>query len=172
MAQVDAAGNAGPASGPEPFTVQAPATTPTVPTTPTTPTTPTEPTNPGAPDAGDDDDPPATRNAGALTPRAGAEFTSLRPTLRWPTRRGAQLYNVQVFQVNGEELTKVVSAFPRNNVFRVPPGRLKAGLRYIWRIWPFVGGSYPGQPLGVSYFDVKAGAPSGGGGTSGCGGRC
>ena len=163
VTQVDAAGNVGPTSAPEPFTVQAPPppTTPTTPTAPTTPTTPTEPTDPGGPDPGDEDNPPATRNAGALTPRAGAEFTALRPTLRWPTRRGAELYNVQIFQVNGEELDKVVTAFPRNNFFKVPPRRLKAGFRYIWRIWPFVGGSYLNQPLGVSYFDVKAGPPPG-----------
>ena len=164
VAQIDAAGNIGATTPPEPFTVQAVATTPTPTTpTPTTPT-PTEPTNPDPPDPGDEEDPPATRNASAMTPRAGAAFSALRPTLRWPARRGAQLYNVQIFRVNGEELEKVVSAFPRNNIFKVPPRRLRAGFRYIWRIWPFVNGGYPNQPLGLSYFDVTAGASGGGGG--------
>ncbi|MDX6555493.1 MAG: large repetitive protein [Miltoncostaeaceae bacterium] len=158
VTQIDLAGNTGPASAPEPFTVQEPPPPPP-PTVTTTPTTPTEPTN-TTPDTGSKDKPPATRNAGALTPRAGSEFTALRPTLRWPTRKGADLYNVQVFALKGEKLTKVVSAFPRNNFFKLPPNRLKAGSRYIWRIWPYIDGSYPGQPLGISYFDVKASAPS------------
>jgi hypothetical protein len=162
VTQIDAAGNTGPASAPEPFTVQEPPPPPPPPPPTTTTTTP-EPTDTG-PDPGSEDEPPATRNAGALTPRAGASFTALRPTLRWPARRGADLYNVQVFSVVGEKLTKVVSSFPRNNFFKLPPNRLKPNTRYIWRVWPYINGSYPNQAIGVSYFDVKAGPRPGSGG--------
>jgi hypothetical protein len=103
---------------------------------------------------------PTTRNATSMTPRAGARITSVRPVLRWKSRKGASLYNVQIFRLKGTKLTKVVTAFPRATSYRVPKGKLKAGYRYVWRVWPFVNQRFPAQPLGVSYFDVKQTAKS------------
>jgi hypothetical protein len=98
---------------------------------------------------------PVTLNARRLRPRAGAVLRSQRPILRWPARRTARLYNVQIFRLRGASITKVVSAFPRLNRFRVPPRRLAFGHRYVWRVWPYLGGGYTARPLGISVFDVR-----------------
>ena len=154
--QMDAAGNPGPLTIPEPFTVVG--NTPPPPPTDTVkePTTP-PPTIGKKPTRTVKDARPAptVRNARALTPKAGARITSVRPVLRWKSRRGASLYNVQVFRLKGTKLTKVVTAFPRATHYRVPKGKLKAGFRYVWRVWPYVNQRFPSQPLGVSYFDVR-----------------
>ena len=85
---------------------------------------------------------------------AGAVLTSKRPILRWPARRGARLYNLQVFRLRGASITKVVSAFPHLNRIRVPARRLAFGHRYVWRVWPYLARGYPARPLGLSFFDV------------------
>jgi hypothetical protein len=98
---------------------------------------------------------PVTINARRLRPRAGAVLTSKRPILRWPARRGARLYNLQVFRLRGASITKVVSAFPRLNRIRVPARRLAFGHRYVWRVWPYLARGYSARPLGLSFFDVR-----------------
>jgi hypothetical protein len=98
---------------------------------------------------------PVTLNARRLRPRAGAVLTSKRPVLRWPARRAAHLYNLQIFRLRGASITKVVSAFPRLNRFRVPARRLAFGDRYVWRVWPFLARGHTVRPLGVSFFDVR-----------------
>lgn len=102
---------------------------------------------------------PKTLNAGSLRPRAGIRVPGRRPVLRWKARKGARIYNVQVFRVRGASATKIVSAFPLTNRYRFPAGRLRFGERYVWRVWPHVGGKYPKKPLGLSYFDVRLGPP-------------
>jgi len=99
---------------------------------------------------------PATRNARKLSPRAGARV-GLRPTLTWPRVRRATLYNVQVFRLVGRRYVKVHTAFPRSNRYRVPAKRVRAGSRYVWRVWPYFGSTrrYSTAPLGVSYFDAR-----------------
>jgi hypothetical protein len=101
---------------------------------------------------------PVLVNARLMTPRAGARIATLRPMLRWKPRTGTALYNVQVFRLDGMKLRKVVSAFPRSTRYRVPAGRLRAGQRYVWRVWPFLGKGkgFTPKPLAVSYFDVRA----------------
>ena len=34
---------------------------------------------------------------------------------------------------------KVLSAYPRGNAYRVPPGKLKRGTRYTWFVWAYRG---------------------------------
>jgi hypothetical protein len=160
--QVDAAGNPGPLTVAEPFTVLGNAPPPPPPgpgvqepvaPPPTVGKKPTKTVKQVRPA-------PAVRNARALTPKAGARITSVRPVLRWKARKGASLYNVQVFRLKGTKLTKVVTAFPRATRYRVPQGKLKPGFRYVWRVWPYVDQRFPSQPLGVSYFDVRQTAKS------------
>jgi len=99
---------------------------------------------------------PATINAERLLPRRNGVVRTARPVLRWPVRRGARLYNVQVFRLTaGGEPVKVASLFPRTNRVRVPPKRLKAHVRYAWRVWPFLRAGYTGKPLGLSLFSVN-----------------
>lgn len=99
---------------------------------------------------------PRTFQARRLRPRAGVRITTRRPLLRWTRRPGARLYNVQIFRLTGRTgVTKVLSAFPRANRYRVPRGRLAPGHRYIWRVWPHRGGRYDRRPLGVSHFTVR-----------------
>ena len=159
--QMDAAGNPGPLTIPEPFTVVG---GPPPPPPPPGGGTPNEPTTPAPtvkkPTKTVKQAAPTTRNARAMTPKAGARIVSVRPVLRWKARKGASLYNVQVFRLKGTKLTKVVTAFPRGTTYRVPKGKLAAGFRYVWRVWPFVDQRFPAQPLGVSYFDVKQTAKS------------
>lgn len=106
---------------------------------------------------------PATMNTGALRPAAGARLRSLRPTLRWRARRGAVLYNVQIFRLDGLSPRKVFSAFPRRARLVVPAGRLRPGVRHVWRVWPFMGRrrGFTPRPLGISYFDVRSTARPG-----------
>ncbi len=99
--------------------------------------------------------PPKAINARALRPRIGVRVTSRRPVLRWRGRAGARLYNVQVFRLRGGVAKKVLSAFPRRSRYRFPARRLAFGERYVWRVWPHIGGRYAGKPLGLSYFDVR-----------------
>ena len=79
------------------------------------------------------------------------------PRLRWPRRRGATVYNVQVFRVVGTRYVKVVTAFPRANTYRVPAKKLKRGSRYVWRVWPFIGAKrrYTSSVSGQSWFIVS-----------------
>jgi hypothetical protein len=88
----------------------------------------------------------------------GARLATRRPTLRWRARTGARFYNVQVFRLRGDLVTKVVSAFPRRNRLRISAGRVSAGDRYRWRVWPYLAHGYQSQPLGMSYFDVRQSA--------------
>ena len=98
---------------------------------------------------------PRTLNARALRPRVGVRLPTRRPLLRWPARKGARLYNVQIFRLRGTRATKVVSMFPRRHRLRVPAGRLAYGKTYFWRVWPYVRGKYTSRPLGLSYFTVR-----------------
>lgn len=99
---------------------------------------------------------PASFNARALRPRAGVKLTYLRPVLRW-TRgpRTTRLYNVQVFEIRGRKVRKVLTAFPRTTRYRVPAGKLRRDRRYVWRVWPYAAGRYTAKPKGVSYFDIR-----------------
>jgi hypothetical protein len=95
----------------------------------------------------------ATVRARFLRPSAGARLRS-RGVLTWRRNGGAVFYNVQVFRVQGTRYTKVVSAFPRGNRMRLPKNRVRAGQRYVWRVWPYVGSlrRYSRAPLGQSWF--------------------
>ena len=98
---------------------------------------------------------PRTLNARALRPRVGVRLPTRRPLLRWPGRKGARLYNVQIFRLRGTRATKVVSMFPRRHRLRVPARQLAYGKTYFWRVWPYVRGKYTSRPLGLSYFTVR-----------------
>lgn len=98
---------------------------------------------------------PRTLNAKALLPRAGIRIPTRTPLLRWSPRRGATLYNVQIYWLHGTSATKVVSVFPRRHNLRVPAGRVAYGHTYVWRVWPYLRGHYASRPLGLSYFTVK-----------------
>lgn len=106
---------------------------------------------------------PRTRNAKRLSPRPGVVVRTLRPTLRWTRVRNASLYNVQIYRVVGRRNVKVLSAFPRGNRIVVPAKRLKAGQRYVWRVWPYFAKlrRYSRNEHGMSWFDVhkRARAP-------------
>lgn len=143
--QTDEAGNVGPFSPEDGFSIVAPEAPTT--TTTTTKTTTKTTTNPV----------PAVANTRRLKPKVGATVTTRRPTLRWNRRAGATVYNVQIFELNGRNFRKVLSRFPVRNTFRVPAGKLKYGKRYVWRVWPFLGSARAAaaNPVGVSYFDVR-----------------
>src|SRR5690606_12947441 len=64
-------------------------------------------------------------------------------------------YNVQLYRVREGGVVKVLSRFPASNRLRVPAGVLDWGGRYIWRVWPLVGGRYLAQPHGVTWFEVR-----------------
>lgn len=99
---------------------------------------------------------PRTINAGRLLPRRNGVVRTTRPVLRWPARAGARLYNVQVFRLRaGRPPAKIASLFPRTNRVRVPPRRLATGVRYAWRVWPFMRAGYTREPLGLSIFSVN-----------------
>lgn len=98
---------------------------------------------------------PPTINARALRPRARTILGTRRPMLAWTPRRGARLYNVQVFRLRGSAATKVLSAFPSAARLLVPAGRLVWGERYLWRVWPYLRHGYPRTPLGQSYFTLR-----------------
>jgi hypothetical protein len=98
---------------------------------------------------------PRTINAGRLLPRRNGVVRTSRPVLRWPRRVGARLYNVQVFRLRvGLPPAKIASLFPRTNRVEVPPKRLRTGVRYAWRVWPFMRTGYTRAPLGLSIFSV------------------
>ncbi|HTI35374.1 MAG TPA: hypothetical protein VL422_16980 [Miltoncostaea sp.] len=98
---------------------------------------------------------PRTINAGRLLPRRNGVVRTTRPVLRWPARKGARLYNVQVFRLRlGLPPAKIASLFPRSNQVKVPAKRLRAGIRYAWRVWPFMRTGYTRAPLGLSIFSV------------------
>ncbi len=98
---------------------------------------------------------PRTLNAKALRPRAGLKIPTRTPLLRWGARKGATLYNVQIYWLHGTAATKVVSMFPRSHHLRVPPGRVAYGHTYVWRVWPYLRGHYASRPLGLSFFSVR-----------------
>lgn len=133
----------------------APVTPPAAPA-PAPPSTPAAPLPP-AQATGQSSRPP-TLNALSLLPRAGARVATRRPVLRWRARKGARFYNVQVFRLRGDSVTKVVSVFPRRNRLRISAGRVSAGDRYRWRVWPYLARGYQAKPLGMSYFDVRPSA--------------
>src|SRR5690606_24743650 len=56
---------------------------------------------------------PATRNARFLFPKAGTKLVPAKVALRWRPTKGATLYNVQVFRLQGTRYVKVLSVFPR-----------------------------------------------------------
>jgi len=120
-------------------------TTPTTPTpTPTPPTpTPTRRT-------------PPVQNPRRMKPRAGAGLKAA-PVLHWVRQPKATLYNVQVFRVYGTKYIKVLTAFPRGNALKLSRKKILKGRRYVWRVWPYIGGTrrYTAKPLGVSWFAVK-----------------
>ena len=92
---------------------------------------------------------------GRLLPHLNGVVATPRPVLRWPARTGAQLYNVQVFRLRvGAPPAKIASVFPRTNRVRLPPDRLRAGVLYAWRVWPFMRGGFTPKPLGLSVFSV------------------
>lgn len=143
--QVSALGRNGAWSAVASFVVDAiPVSTAPVPTpTPPAPATPTRRT-------------PPVQNPGRMKPRAGAGLKAA-PTLRWKKQARATLYNVQVFRVNGTKYIKVLTAFPRKNALALPRKKFLKGRRYVWRVWPYLGGTrrYTPKPLGVSWFAVK-----------------
>jgi hypothetical protein len=101
---------------------------------------------------------PRTINARLLRPKAGAKVRDVTPTLRWLRRpKGAKVFNIQIFRGS----KKILSRFPTGQRFTVPPGVLKRGTRYIWRVWPYFGAErgYPKTPLGMTYLDVLKVAP-------------
>ena len=73
--------------------------------------------------------------------------------------RAARLYNVQLFLLEDGAARKVLSAFPSGPRLRVPAATLAFGRRYVWRVWPYVGGRYPRRPIGLSFFDVARPVP-------------
>ena len=103
---------------------------------------------------------PRTQNVKALSPKKGTKIKTLRPRVTWKKVVGATVYNVQFFRVKGTKLIKVHSAFPTRTTYRVPPKRLKAGWRVVWRVWPYMAArkDYSKQPLGVSFFDIRSSA--------------
>ena len=133
------------------YVVKAPGTTPAV-----TSAGPSEPISlVPAPSARKSPYRPRTLNAKALRPRAGLRIPTRTPLLRWGARRGATLYNVQIYWLHGTAATKVVSMFPRSHHLRVPAGRVAYGHTYVWRVWPYLRGRYASRPLGLSFFSVK-----------------
>ncbi len=150
----DAAGNAATerviyrvVAAPTPPPPAGPAGTPAPPSPPIrlAPPSPSEP----------EDAVPTVSDADRLRPPAAAALNIRRPVLRWTRVRGARLYNVQIFRIRGDAATKVLSAFPRGNRYRVPAGVLTFGERYVWRVWPLVRESYGASPHGQSWFDVR-----------------
>lgn len=150
--QTDDAGNVGPFSPQDGFSVVAP-----TPQTPAAPPAPTPTTTTKTTTKTTTASTPAVANTRRLKPRVGTKVTTKRPTLRWNRRAGATVYNIQIFELNGRNFKKVLSRFPVRNTFRVPAGKLKYGKRYVWRVWPFLGTARAAasNPVGVSYFDVR-----------------
>ncbi|MGE0026810.1 MAG: hypothetical protein AB7O78_13420 [Thermoleophilia bacterium] len=152
----DAAGNTAVAQAT--LTVAAPPAaggTPPAPPDPAAPAAPVPPAPPGTVLDQPDGQALPTRNHARLLPRLNGVVATRRPVLRWPPKARARLFNVQVFRLrDGGEPQKVASLFPRVNRVRIPPGRLKDGGRYAWRVWPFLSDGYTVSPLGLSVFAV------------------
>lgn len=113
-------------------------------------------TEPAAPKPNINAATPATRNARLLAPKPATKLRVARPRLSWKTScKGVVLYNVQLFRLNGRNLTKVHSAFPKAKSYRVPPNIVRAGVRYVWQLWCWRGPKlgYQAKPLGITYFD-------------------
>jgi len=150
--QVDAAGNASAPSAGYAFTI----TPPPAPSTPpaTIPTAAAKPPSTvTAKKRSNSVLTPRTINARMLSPKAGAKIRSLTPVLRWKLHpKGVKIYNLQMF-LNSK---KILSRFPTGQSFKVPKGVLKAGKRYVWRIWPYFGPKrgYPSKPIGLSFLDT------------------
>ncbi|MFN8121244.1 MAG: hypothetical protein U0237_02310 [Thermoleophilia bacterium] len=100
---------------------------------------------------------PNTRNAKALLPKVGTKVRPTATVLRWKKTKGATLYNLQIFRIDGTTYRKVHSAFPRGLKYKVPKKVLKSGRRYVWRVWPYLGAKrkYTPAPFGISWFDAK-----------------
>ena len=96
--------------------------------------------------------PPATYRANLMKPRKGAVLKTLRPRLNWKPVKGATIYNIQVF--DGKR--KVVSAFTKARVYRVPKNRLKRGRRLTWHVWAYLGAKrkFVPRPM-TSWFDTS-----------------
>ena len=94
-------------------------------------------------------------NASRLKPSAGISLPFRRPVLGWKRAGSARLYNLQIFRVDGDRATKVLSVFPTRTLYRVPAGRLAFGERYVWRVWPLVGSKYAATPQGQSWFQIR-----------------
>jgi hypothetical protein len=101
------------------------------------------------------------RSAHRLRPAAGAVVRTGRPAMRWtPGPRGTTAYNLQVFEITGERMRKVRSAYPSGTAFALPRrAALRPGRCYVWRVWPYRGRAYTSAPLAVSDFCVR---PAGG----------
>ncbi len=99
----------------------------------------------------------ATIGAARSRPKAGATVRTLAPRLSWPRYRGATVYNVQVYRMQGTRFVKVVSAFPRRNAYVVSAKKLKKGQRYLWRVWPYIGARkrYTATAKAQSWFTVS-----------------
>ncbi|MCC6831245.1 MAG: hypothetical protein IT200_07855 [Thermoleophilia bacterium] len=145
--QISGLGRNGAWSAVAPFVVDA------IPVT-TTPTTPTPTPTPPAPTTTRRT--PPVQNPRRMKPRAGAGLKAA-PTLRWVRQPKATLYNVQVFRVYGTKYIKVLTAFPRGNTLKLSRKKILKGRRYVWRVWPYIGGTrrYTPKPLGVSWFAVR-----------------
>ena len=89
-----------------------------------------------------------------MTPRKGKVLGTLRPILKWRRNLAAQLYNIQILDLNTNR--KVVSAFPKKPAYRVPAKRLKPGHRYAWRVWAYRGKrkGYVKVPM-TTWFDTS-----------------
>ena len=94
-------------------------------------------------------------NPTRLRPAMGTALSVRNPVLGWTRVGSARLYNLQVFRVQGSTAVKVLSVFPTGTLYRVPPGRLTWGARYVWRVWPLVKRSYTRSPHGQSWFAVR-----------------
>ena len=80
-----------------------------------------------------------------IAPREGAVITR-RPLMRWMHVRNASYYNVQLWKQVGNGWTKIMTAWPMENRYRVPDSwryngarRSLAAGRYHWYVWPGLG---------------------------------
>ena len=99
---------------------------------------------------------------GACGRRAGTTVLTRRPLLRWRGGPpGTRIFNLQVFRVQKTRtagrtppVRKIYSVFPAKRRYTMPKVKIQPGTCYVWRVWPFVGKRFTGQPLGVSNFCV------------------
>jgi hypothetical protein len=102
------------------------------------------------------------QHAGRLRPAAGTTVKTRRPVLSWRGGpAGTRIYNLQVFRVKKVRtaggtppVRKIYSVFPGKRRYKMPKVKIQPGTCYVWRVWPFVGRRFTGQPLGVSNFCV------------------